>query len=109
MPPDLFSPPPAVPDELDLLRSALDNRIPAKSGGHNLLIATWNICAFGDLTRNWTDEADNSPKRNFRWLYFIHRDRPPFRCSRRAGGEKQPARYPLHDEAAGAALGLPAH
>ncbi|MBW7996877.1 MAG: endonuclease [Candidatus Glassbacteria bacterium] len=71
MPHDLFSPPPAVPNELDLLRSALDNRIPAKSDGHNLLIATWNICAFGNLTKNWTDEADNSPKRNFRWLYFI--------------------------------------
>lgn len=69
MPDDLFSPPAPVRAEIDTLRAALRSRIPAKDA--NLLIATWNICAFGDLTKNWTEDQDNSPRRNYRWLHFI--------------------------------------
>jgi Endonuclease/Exonuclease/phosphatase family len=41
-----------------------ESAIPAKSGGKNLLIATWNIRAFGDLTEKWTSASTDSPKRN---------------------------------------------
>ncbi len=71
MPADLFSPPQSVANELSILKAALDTVVPAKRKDKNLLIATWNICAFGNLTRTYTEKDSNSPKRNFRWLHFI--------------------------------------
>ena len=48
------SPPAEVLADLATLRSALDDDknggVPARALDRNLLIATWNIRAFGDLT-----------------------------------------------------------
>ncbi len=47
-------PPPAeVSADLARLRLALDEDLPAKALDRNLLIATWNVRAFGDLTEKW--------------------------------------------------------
>jgi hypothetical protein len=50
---------------LNRLDSGLDeSTIPGKVRDRNLLIGTWNIRAFGDLTEKWTSSATDSPKRN---------------------------------------------
>ena len=43
-------PPTSVAAELRTLRGALDAGVPPKVLDRNLLIGTWNIRAFGDLT-----------------------------------------------------------
>ncbi len=43
-------PPEEVLADLARLRLALDEDLPAKALDRNLLIATWNVRAFGDLT-----------------------------------------------------------
>ena len=58
-------------DERRKLRSVLDDAVPAKSAGDNLLIATWNIRAFGGLTRKWQAGENDSPKRDLRALAMI--------------------------------------
>ena len=50
--------------ELRTLRAKLSADIPAKRLDHNLLVATWNIRAFGDLTETWVVSPGDSPKRN---------------------------------------------
>jgi hypothetical protein len=45
-------PPAAVTEDLDRLRAALDDAIPARTDS-NLLVGTWNIRALGDLTAKW--------------------------------------------------------
>lgn len=57
--------------ELSAVRDALDDVIPAKRLDDNLLIATWNLRAFGDLTEKWRSETDDSPKRDLRALRII--------------------------------------
>lgn len=64
-------PPTAVRKDLANLKNHLDQAIPAKQDGGNLLIATWNIRSFGSLTRKWTADADDSPKRDLRGLMAI--------------------------------------
>ena len=44
-------PPSEVQDNLNLLKVDLNAKIPSKKLDKNLLIATWNIRAFGNLTR----------------------------------------------------------
>jgi endonuclease/exonuclease/phosphatase family metal-dependent hydrolase len=62
--PLITDPPPAsVATEIAALNSALDARIPARAAD-NLLIATWNIRAFGSLTRKWDSDEHDSPKRD---------------------------------------------
>lgn len=56
--------PAAVEAELAPLRAALDARVPAKKVGKNLLVGTWNVRAFGDMTETWTRGQHDSPKRN---------------------------------------------
>lgn len=56
-------PPQDIIDNLNLLREDLNQAIPAKKLDSNLLIATWNIRNFGDLTRKWMSHEDDSPKR----------------------------------------------
>lgn len=51
--------------------AALDAVVPARELDHNLLIATWNIRAFGDLTEKWHAEAGDSPRRDLRALVAI--------------------------------------
>jgi endonuclease/exonuclease/phosphatase family metal-dependent hydrolase len=53
------------------LSDNLDIRIPAKKIGRNLLIATWNIRAFGDLSRVWTSGQDDSPRRDLSSVHYI--------------------------------------
>ncbi len=63
-------PPPAIAAELQAARAGLDQSIPGKAAA-NLLIATWNLRAFGSLTRRWTALDDDSPKRDLRGLRAI--------------------------------------
>jgi hypothetical protein len=69
---DIPNPPPEdVRMDLLRLRSALDEEVPAKALDRNLLIATWNIRAFGDLTEKWASEEEDSPKRDLHSLLCI--------------------------------------
>ena len=64
------TPPAAIQTELNALAQALNTAIPAKTDT-NLLIATWNLRRFGSLTREWTADATDTPKRDLRGLRAI--------------------------------------
>src|SRR4028119_2433829 len=64
-------PPEAVVADLEQLRSALDEELPAKALDRNLLIATWNVRAFGDLTEEWESSEEDTPKRDLHSLLCI--------------------------------------
>ncbi|HUH27946.1 endonuclease/exonuclease/phosphatase family protein [Gelidibacter sp.] len=64
-------PPSDVQDNLNVLKADLDSKIPSKKLDKNLLIATWNIRAFGNLTRKWDSEDDDSPKRDLHSVLCI--------------------------------------
>ena len=64
-------PPKEISDELKDLRDELDCVVPAKALDKNLLIATWNLRAFGDLTEKWKAADSDSPKRDFHALRCI--------------------------------------
>ena len=66
----LDQPPTTVQDDLDALNAALDGLIPSKKPT-NILIATWNIRKFGNLTRKWLPTGDYSPRRDLRGLRAI--------------------------------------
>lgn len=68
--PDLAGPPPEVSADLARLRSALDEQVPAK-GADNLLVGTWNIRAFADVTRKWRAGPHDSPKRDWHAMACI--------------------------------------
>jgi endonuclease/exonuclease/phosphatase family metal-dependent hydrolase len=53
------------------LRDNLDIRIPPKKIGRNLLIATWNIRAFGNYTPAWESTPEDSPRRDLGAIHFI--------------------------------------
>ena len=58
--------------DLHAMRVALDDSaVPARHVDRNLLIATWNLRAFGDLTETWAAEAGDSPKRDLHALALI--------------------------------------
>ena len=57
--------------ELTELKADLDKKIPAKKLDRNLLIATWNIRAFGDLTREWESTEKDSPRRDLQSVMCI--------------------------------------
>jgi endonuclease/exonuclease/phosphatase family metal-dependent hydrolase len=63
-------PPQAVLDDLAALSPVLD-AIPRKVDGDNLLIGTWNIRAFGDLTKAWASQPGDSPRRDFHACVLI--------------------------------------
>ena len=63
-------PPNSVQAELDALKTVLDNKIPKKTQD-NLLIATWNIRAFGGVTQKWQASGSDSPKRDLHALRII--------------------------------------
>jgi endonuclease/exonuclease/phosphatase family metal-dependent hydrolase len=67
----LQQPPAAVTATRLALRAALDERLPAKQLDRNVLLATWNLRAFGGLTKKWRAGADDSPKRDYGDLAFI--------------------------------------
>jgi hypothetical protein len=56
--------PGAVTGDLNRIRAALNAQIPAKTDT-NLLIGTWNLRAFGDLTHKWQSTQDDRPKRDW--------------------------------------------
>ena len=65
-----------LPPEKDLtdllrLRSALDESVPVKALVRNLLIATWNVRAFGDLAQKWESSEEDTPKRDLHSLLSI--------------------------------------
>ncbi|MCK4794266.1 MAG: endonuclease/exonuclease/phosphatase family protein [Desulfobacteraceae bacterium] len=64
-------PPSEIEAELRELRAALDREIPSKKLDDNLLIATWNLRAFGGLTKKWKSTKNDSPKRNLHALCCI--------------------------------------
>lgn len=70
--PEITDPPPAdIAVELEALRNALDVGIPRKILDQNLIIATWNLRAFGDLTQKWISVAEDSPRRDLHSLLCI--------------------------------------
>jgi hypothetical protein len=64
-------PPASVRTALSGLRAALDAEVPAKLVDRNLLVGTWNIRAFGDLTDRWESGPADSPKRDLAALVCI--------------------------------------
>ena len=64
-------PPTVVAQNLRELSDDLNEKIPSKKIDKNLLIATWNVRAFGDLTRKWESVTGDSPKRDFHAVHCI--------------------------------------
>jgi hypothetical protein len=64
-------PPEEILADLARLRLALDEDLPAKALDRNLLIATWNVRAFGDLTEKWRSSEEDTPKRDLHSLLSI--------------------------------------
>lgn len=58
-------------DNLHALSKDLDLKIPPKKLEKNLLIATWNIRGFGDITRKETSKTNDSPKRDYHSILCI--------------------------------------
>ncbi|MFD1686737.1 endonuclease/exonuclease/phosphatase family protein [Halobellus litoreus] len=65
------TPPPPIQRDEDALSTALDEAIPPRIYDRNLLIATWNVRAFGGLTRKWVSDADDTPKRDLQSIRVI--------------------------------------
>lgn len=66
----LSSIPDTLQEEFKSLNSALERLIPEQNDT-NILIATWNIKDFGNLTRQWFPSGNYSPKRDYRALRYI--------------------------------------
>ncbi|PHR42481.1 MAG: hypothetical protein COA32_17400, partial [Fluviicola sp.] len=60
-----------IQTELHQLNQDLDQKIPLRKVDKNLLIATWNIRAFGDLTRKWKSTDNDTPKRDLHSIQCI--------------------------------------
>lgn len=71
MPTIFDTPPQEIQQNLELLKQDLDAKIPSKKLDKNLLIASWNIRAFGNLTRKWDSDDDDSPKRDLHSILCI--------------------------------------
>ena len=70
--PGLHLAPQSIQDGINELRTALDKEIPPKREVYrNLLLATWNIRAFGGITPKWQSSENDTPKRNYHGLHFI--------------------------------------
>ena len=63
-------PRPVVEDIARLRRVLQRSRLPLKELDRNLIIGTWNLRAFGEVFRQWTENA-GSPKRNLRAMASI--------------------------------------
>lgn len=64
-------PPDEISHEIMELNNSLDTLLPSKELDKNVMIATWNIRAFGDLTEKWEADDDDSPKRDLHSLLII--------------------------------------
>ncbi|MCF6348056.1 MAG: hypothetical protein L3J20_07135 [Flavobacteriaceae bacterium] len=71
MPTILEIPPVEVQNNLIQLSNDLDLKIPSKRLDKNLLVASWNIRAFGNLTRKWDSDDTDSPKRDLHSVLCI--------------------------------------
>jgi endonuclease/exonuclease/phosphatase family metal-dependent hydrolase len=60
---EITKPSKAARDEVARFASAIG--VPRKRPQRNLLIGTWNLRAFGGLTKRWEAQAGDRPKRNF--------------------------------------------
>ena len=70
--PEITNPPPrAILAELTKLRAELDEKIPAKQLDKNLLVASWNIRGFGNVTKKWRSGPKDSPRRDLHALLCI--------------------------------------
>ena len=63
-------PRPVVEDIARLRRKIAESGLPGKLVDKNLIIASWNIRAFGDVYPHWEDNP-GSPKRNYRAIASI--------------------------------------
>ena len=66
----MASMPAAVADEIANLRVAVAEVVPARQE-RNLLIATWNLRAFGGLSQKWNSGPNDSPRRDWRAVALI--------------------------------------
>ena len=64
------TPPQHISHEIMTLRQDLDAKT-SKKKENNILIATWNIRAFGNLTEKWEAGSHDSPKRDLHSLLCI--------------------------------------
>lgn len=69
--PDIVAPPQRVAARIARWEESLDGLLPTKADGQNLLVATWNLRAFGGLTKAWSTPEGTSPKRNFTDVHLI--------------------------------------
>lgn len=65
------TPPKNIQQEISALRTKLNAAIPARRMDQNLLIATWNIRGFGNITREWASTLDDSPRRDLHSVLCI--------------------------------------
>ena len=63
-------PPSTVREDLERLKLALADAIPRKRTG-NLMVASWNIRAFGGLAATWMTGPGDSPKRDWHAVHCI--------------------------------------
>jgi hypothetical protein len=64
------TPPAEVARERAAVRRAVQGVVPTKTSD-NLLVGTWNLRAFGGLTKSWQARAADSPKRDWRAVALI--------------------------------------
>jgi endonuclease/exonuclease/phosphatase family metal-dependent hydrolase len=65
------TPPPEIQEDLAGLERALDEALPPRTIDRTLLVATWNVRAFGGLTEKWVADADDSPKRDLQSIHVV--------------------------------------
>lgn len=70
--PDISTPPDDVLATVAQLDAVLDQQLPTQGDG-NIVVGTWNIRGFGDLTKAWETPAGASPLRNFADVTYISR------------------------------------
>jgi len=68
---DIMQPPKAVVRDVQTLAGRLDAAIPAKQLDRNLLIGTWNIRVFGDVTPKWQSTESDAIMRDLRDVCLI--------------------------------------
>ncbi len=57
--------------DVESLGALLDYVVPPKVVDRNVLIATWNLKAFGNVTQKWSAGPNDSPKRDWRAIRLI--------------------------------------
>ena len=62
--PAILEPPQEVRDEIATLEAGLDAEVRPRLLDRNLLVATWNVRAFGGMSDTWARGEKDDPKRN---------------------------------------------